>query len=309
MRPEESRLAGPLYGISAFVMWGAFPIYFTALLVIPPIELTAIRIIATGLSGFVLLFLLGRMDRARPIFAAPKVLAVLFVTGWLNTINWGAFVYGTHTGQVLQISLGYFLVPLVNVTLGLLVLRERLRPFQIAAVVLAAIGVIHQVGLVGTVPWISIVLGLSFGFYGLTRKMLGVDPLAGLAIEHTLLLPFMIGSLVWISAAGGLASSGADWGILLLLAGSGFVGAAPLICYNEAARRMPISALGLMNYLAPCLQFLVAILLYDERFGVSYLITFGFIWAALVFYSIDLVRGYGRSPQQAAKKAARETAQ
>lgn len=297
MKTGENRLTGPLYGVGAFTMWGAFPIYFTALLVIPPIELTAIRVAATGLSAFVLLFLLGRLDRTRAIFASPRALAVLFLTGWLNTINWGAFVYGTHTGHVLQISLGYFLVPLVNVALGLLVLRERLRPLQIVAVVLAGAGVAYQVGLVGAVPYISLVLGLSFGFYGLLRKMLGVDPLAGLAIEHTLLLPFMIAIMIWLSAAGTLASAGADWGIILLLAGSGFVGAAPLICYNEAARRMPISALGLMNYLAPCLQFLIAIFVYGESFGVSYLITFGFIWAALIFYSIDLVRAYGRKPR------------
>ena len=301
MSEPENRLTGPLNGLAAFVMWGAFPIYFTALMIIPPIELTAIRIAATGLSAFALLLLLGRLDQARPILASPRALAVLFLTGWLNTINWGAFVFGTHTGHVLQISLGYFLVPLVNVALGMLVLRERLRPLQMVAVVLAGAGVLHQIGLVGAVPWISLVLGLSFGFYGLFRKMLGVDPLAGLAIEHTLLLPFMIAILVWISATGTLASGGADWGIVLLLAGSGFVGAAPLVCYNVAARRMPISALGLMNYLAPCLQFLIAIFLYDERFGVSYLITFGFIWAALIFYSIDLVRAYGRAPKAEAK--------
>jgi chloramphenicol-sensitive protein RarD len=211
----------------------------------------------------------------------------MFVSGALLALNWGMFVWATIRGHLLEASLGYFINPLISVAIGTIFLRERLTRLQWIAIALAAIGVGILTWRAGRVPYISLLLAITFGLYGMIRKLATVDALVGSTIETVLLAPV---AAVYLALLGGGAMRTADAGTFGLLVGTGFVTAVPLVLFTSAARRLPLSTVGFLQYLAPTGQFLLAVLAYGEPLARDKLLAFGWIWLGLVLFSIDLVR-------------------
>jgi chloramphenicol-sensitive protein RarD len=206
-------------------------------------------------------------------------------------VNWGVFIYAVATGRVLEAALGYFINPLLSVLLGMVILRERLRPLQWLAMAFACAGVVQLAVRSGGLPWIALVLASSFGLYGLLRKTAPVDALAGSTIETALMAPFGVAYLAWLHVAGRSAFTQGDLSTDALLVSAGLVTAVPLVWFTAAARRLPLATVGFLQYIAPTGQFLVGLLVFHEPFGARDLIAFGCIWAGLLVFTVDIARG------------------
>jgi chloramphenicol-sensitive protein RarD len=282
--------SGLLYGLAAYGLWGVLPLYFVALKSVQPAELLAQRIVWSVLLLFALLTFLGRWGELKRCLAVGRTRWLLLASTLLLAVNWFGFIYGVWSEQTIQTSLGYFINPLVSIALGVLFFRERLRLAQWVGLALASAGLLYMILALGQVPWIALALAFSFGHYGLLRKIAPVDGLVGLSIETLFLLPvalaFLAGWAVWGEPAFGRSG----WQIDVLLLLSGAVTAIPLICFGQAARRLPLSTLGFLQYLAPTLQFLFAVLMLEEQWLRPQQIGFGCIWAALAIVSVDSVR-------------------
>lgn len=279
---------GYALGLTAYVIWGLFPVYFKLLESIPALEIITHRAIWSALFGAALLLVWKHPGWWRELLDNPRRLAVLGASGVLIASNWLVYVWAVNNGHMLEASLGYYINPLINVLLGLVVLRERLRPLQWVAVGLAALGVAQQVWQLGSLPWVSLVLALTFGFYGLIRKQAPVDALPGLVVETWMLLPL---ALVWLLLfADGPSAHLAFWSSpqALWLAAAGPITLVPLVCFNAAARHLPYATLGFLQYIAPTLVLLQAVLLFGEHLDSTRLVAFGCIWLALVVYSVDI---------------------
>jgi chloramphenicol-sensitive protein RarD len=220
-------------------------------------------------------------------------LAAMALSGATLAINWGTFIWAVARGRILDASLGYFIIPLISVGLGMLVLGERLRRLQWIAIAAAAIGVAIRTWYAGGLPWISIVVAVSFGLYGLIRKVARVDSLVGSTLETALLVPVAAGYLAIVALRGGGQLGHASTATQLLLLSTGAITAVPLLLFNSAARRLPLSTLGFLQYLGPTCQFVLAIAVYGEPFAAGQLIAFGLIWLGLAVFSLDLVRRSG----------------
>ena len=287
--PARELRTGLVLGVAAYATWGVVPIYWKLLGGVSPVEILACRALF-GLAAFVALAAVARQGPAiRAAVRDRRVLAVLALSSTLLAFNWGMFIYATLSGHLLQASLGYFINPLVSVGLGVVFLRERLRPLQRIAIVLATIGVLWLAAGAGP-PWISLGLAASFGLYGLLRKTAPVEALAGSTVETALMAPVGAAYLVWSAAGAHGAFGHADLRTHLLLAATGVVTALPLAWFTAAARRLPLAIIGFLQYLAPTGQFLTAVLLFGEPLAARKLTAFGFIWAALLVFSADLVR-------------------
>lgn len=278
---------GYLLGLSAYIIWGLFPLYFKAIQSVPAVEIIVHRVLWSALFGSILLAFWKHPGWWRDLRDNPRRLAILALSGTLIAANWLTYVWSVNNGRMLEASLGYYINPLINVLLGMLILGERLRRLQWLAVVLAALGVMQQVWQVGSLPWVSLALALTFGFYGLIRKQAPVAALPGLVVETCMLVPLALGWLLLhpaaMSAQGGFyTTSEALW-----LMAAGPVTLVPLVCFNAAARHLPYTTLGFLQYLAPTLVLLQAIWLFDEHLSSSTLTAFIFIWAGLALYSVD----------------------
>jgi chloramphenicol-sensitive protein RarD len=282
-------------GTAAFLIWGLFPLYLVGLASVSALQITAHRVAWSCL--FVLLMLAARRELGALHSAAmrPGVLLRLVATAVLVSINWLAFVWGANEGHVVEVSLGYYINPLVNVLLGIFVLSERLNRMQWAAVALAAAGVAYLTFETGRLPWIALTLAISFGFYGLIRKVATVDALPGLAIEMLILLPFAVGYLVWCEVTGGGAFGHASGLVHTLLIASGVVTAVPLFLFSYGARQLPYSTMGILQYIGPSLQLACAVFLLGEPFERAKAMGFSLIWMALLVYATD---GVWRARQQ-----------
>lgn len=279
---------GYLLGICAYAIWGLFPLYFKLLAQVPSAEIVVHRVLWSALCGSLLLLLWKHPGWWRELRAHPQRLLVLTASGLLIASNWLLYVWAVNSNQMLAASLGYYINPLVNVLLGMLLLGERLRRLQWLAVSLAACGVLQQLWLLGSVPWLSLGLALSFGFYGLIRKKAPVAALPGLVVETWLLLPV---ALLWLLLnPQALTAQGAFWSdsTALWLLAAGPITLLPLLCFNAAARHLPYTTLGFLQYLAPTLVLLQAVWLFDEQLDANTLLAFGFIWAGLLVYSLDI---------------------
>ena len=224
------------------------------------------------------------------------------ITTMLVSSNWLVFIWAIQQDRILEASLGYYINPLVNVVLGMVFLSERLSRWQGVAVLLAAIGVGVMIVGVGTLPWVALSLALTFGFYALVRKKAKVDPLIGLLVETLLLLPAAAGYLIWLSSAGTGVFGPQDWAMSAMLIASGLVTGTPLVLFMYGAQRLNLSTIGLMQYLAPTIHFLLALLVFGEAFTLTHLITFLFIWSGLALYSWDAMARYRRELGQAAER-------
>ena len=279
---------GLLYTAGAFLLWGAVPIYWKMLSHVPALEILAHRVVWGLALVAVWMTLRQRWPDLWAVFRRPKTTAALLASTVFIAINWGLFIYAVNTDRVLATSLGYYINPLVNVLLGLFVLGERLNRKQIFAVALAALAVVLLTAQAGELPWISLVLPVSFGLYSLLRKMVHADAVVGFTFETAALAPFALALLVGKDRLGVGALGHQGLGIDLLLVAAGAVTAGPLILFTLGVRLIPLSTAGLLQYIAPTCTFLLAVLLYGEEFTTAHAISFGLIWTALLIYSIDL---------------------
>jgi chloramphenicol-sensitive protein RarD len=287
MHPINPR-RGFLLGISAYLIWGLFPLYFKAIEQIPALEIIVHRILWSAVFGSLLLLCWKHPGWWNELRNNPRRLAVLTLSGALIATNWLVYVWAVNNGRMLEASLGYYINPLINVLLAMVLLGERLRRLQWLAVGLAALGVAQQLWQLGSLPWVSLVLAFSFGFYGLIRKQAPVQALPGLVVETWLLLPLALGWLYLTPQAASLQPElwSGTTGLWLIAAGP--ITLLPLLCFNAAARHLPYTTLGFLQYVAPTLVLLQAILLFDEHFGASQLLSFACIWVGLTIYSLDI---------------------
>jgi len=280
---------GVAFALLAYGSWGIIPLYWRLLDAVPPTEILAYRVVCS--LGFIAVFLAATRSLPEVLRAVrePRTLRLLVISSILIGINWGVFIAAIQLHRLSDASLGYFMNPLASVLLGVLVLKEKLRPLQRIAVALAALSVLLLLVLGGGVPWIALVLAASFALYGLVRKTVPVGATVGLMVETLALFPLALGYLVYLGRSGSHALSGGTT-LVVLAALSGPITAIPLIWFSRAARALPLSTLGLTQYVAPTGQFLVAVLLFGEAMPRLKWGAFGVIWIALVLFSIDLVR-------------------
>ncbi len=286
--------AGVAYGLAAYLWWGFGPVYFKAVSHVPALEVLAHRVLWSAALLVVLMLALGRRADLGAALRNRRTRLTLMGSMSLVAVNWFVFIWAVNHGHVLQASLGYFVNPLLNVALGTVFLRERLRRPQVVAVALALVGVVWlSVGL-GEPPTIALLLAGSFGFYGLLRKTVAADGMTGLTAETVMLLPAALAYLAYLGASGHLVFAHHDRGTDLLLVAAGAVTALPLLWFANAARRLRYATVGLLQYLAPTGQFLLAVAVYDEAFTRAHLVSFAFIWAGLALYSFDAIRSVPR---------------
>ena len=286
---------GVACSVGAYVLWGLFPLYFKAVAAVPALEVLAHRIVWSLLVVALVIALRRRWRQVAVAFRSRWLLATLALSAIAIAVNWGIFIWAVAAGRLLECSLGYFITPLVNVLLGIVVLGERLRRVQWLAVAVAAASVAHLMAVLGHVPWVALTLAASFGSYGLLRKTAPIDPVGGLFVEAALLTPAALGLLVYLATGGAGAFGSGDLRIDVLLALAGPVTALPLILFVAGARRIRMATVGLLQYITPTGHFLLAVWVYGEPFSRASLITFVGIWAALALYSADMLRaGRGR---------------
>lgn len=287
-RPSQSETRiGVAFGLGAYLWWGFIALYFKAVARVAPAEVLAHR----TLWSFLLLGLWLKLRPPKegvlsPLRHRPTAL-VLLATTVLIASNWYLYIWAITNHQLVQASLGYFINPLVNVLLGTLFLRERLRPLQLMAVALAAVGVAWRTIALGDLPLISLALAFSFGFYGLLRKQTRLSGTTGLFLEVALLSPFALGYLGWLARDGKLSFLCLDRTTDLLLMAAGVITALPLLWFLEAARRLPLSTMGFLQFLSPTFQLLIAVVLFGEPFPIAARWSFVWIWIGLILFSID----------------------
>lgn len=279
--------AGIAYGVAAYLLWGLFPLFFRAVSHVPALEILAHRVVWTLVFVLAILLVQRNWGWVRTLFTRPRVLGVFTLSAIMVSINWGVYILAATTDRVIDATLGYFMNPLVNVVLGALVLHERLRRVQWIAVGIAAAGVLWLTVEAGRLPWIGVALGLSFGFYALLRKTAALGALEGLAAETVLIAPVAFAWLAWASTHGQETASHGTAGTWLLLAASGPVTAVPLLLFAAAARRIRLSTLGLIQYLGPSMQLVMAIVWFHEPFGAGRAVGYGVIWLALAIYTAE----------------------
>lgn len=286
--------AGLFLGLGAYFLWGFLPLYFKLLANLLPTEIVAHRILWSLVFLAVLATVWKRWGTIREALRAPRVMAMLLATSVLIAGNWLVYIWAVLNGHVLEGSLGYYLNPLVNVLLGVVLLKEKLSRAQIFAVGLASAGVAVLAVGAGSGLWISLTLACTFAAYGFIRKVAPVDSLEGLSIETALLAPVALAWLFWLEHEG----SGAmpmDLATTLLVMGAGLVTAVPLLLFAAAAKRLPYSTLGFLQYVAPTIQFLLAVSLFGEKLTTAHIICFGAIWSALVIFAVDGIRSGRRA--------------
>jgi chloramphenicol-sensitive protein RarD len=285
--PHAPGRSGLTAAVSAFAIWGVFPLYLKPLAGVPPLQVMSHRIVWCCLVVFAWLALRGEAGSVRSALADAGTRRRLMASALFVSVNWLIYVWAVANGHVVDASLGYFINPLFSVVLGVFVLGERLNRAQWTAVALAAAGVLYLAVVAGRAPWIALALAFSFGMYGLIRKVVAVDAVAGLATETLLLSPFALVFLAWAEwhGTGALGHSSAI--VDTLLVGSGLVTAMPLALFAYGARRIPLSTVGLVQYIGPTLQFLIGVFVFGESFTRERAIGFVMIWGALAIYAID----------------------
>ncbi len=294
-KTDHQSFAGGLFAFCAFLIWGLSPIYWKALHGVGAFEIILHRVLWSFFFLMPLVFLNHQWSVFRDALKNPQLLVTLLTTSILVGGNWLLYVWAIKNGRVLEASLGYYINPLVNIFLGMLFLRERLRRAQAIAVIIAALGVLFQTLQLGVFPWVSLALAFSFGFYGLVRKTAAISPLVGLAAE-TLLLTIPAG--IWVihlhqTHTGAFLQSGISTDLLLM--GTGILTATPLLLFNLGAKRITMASLGFIQYTAPTGMLVLGITLFGEAFSRIQIVTFGSIWLALAIYSWDTVFSHKKS--------------
>jgi chloramphenicol-sensitive protein RarD len=291
---------GILSAALAFLCWGLFPLYFHAIGAVPPLQILAHRMLWSLL--FLMIVLAARRQWAwLALLRKPRVAGSFVASAILLSVNWLIYIWAVNNGHVIEASLGYFINPLVNISLGYLLLKERLRRAQWMAIAVAALGVAWLTWQAGSVPWIALALAFSFGGYGLLRKTAALGALEGLSFETMVLFPLAAAYVIWLTVNGQNAFINTDsTSTRLLLMAAGPITAIPLLLFASGARQIPLSVLGLLQYLSPTLQFLLGVWIFHEAFTADRLVGFVLIWLALALFAIE---GLLRRPATTAKQA------
>lgn len=271
----------------AFLCWGLFPLYFHALNAIPPSQILAHRVLWSLLFLAIVLTARRQWKWLPKVLAQPRVIGSFIASAFLLSANWLMYIWAVNNGHVIESSLGYFINPLVNIMFGYLLLKERLRRGQWAAIGLAALGVAWLTWQAGTVPWIALFLAATFGGYGLMRKTAALGALEGLSFETMVLFPLALGYVIWLSLHGENSFSAASDHTRWLLVAAGPITAIPLLLFASGARKIPLSVLGLLQYISPTIQFLLGIWLFHEAFTAERMVGFLLIWSALALYAAE----------------------
>jgi chloramphenicol-sensitive protein RarD len=294
------RREGLIYGAGAYLLWGVFPLFFPLLKPAGPVEILAERII-WSLVAVVAVLAIGRsFESFKAVLRDRRKVGLLGIAAVLIAVNWGTFIYAVNSEHVIESSLGYFITPLVSAAFGVMVFRERLRRWQLVALALGAVAVLLLTIDYGRLPWIALTLAFSFGTYGLLKKLAGVGAAESLAVETLVLLVPALVYLGVLEATGGgtFLHGGADHALLLMAIGP--VTAVPLLFFAGAVTRVPLTLMGMLQYLAPVLQFLVGLAIVGERMPASRWIGFGLVWAAIAVFSVDGLRASRRARARAA---------
>ncbi|MGD2024333.1 MAG: EamA family transporter RarD [Desulfobacterales bacterium] len=290
--PGTDSTAGVAYAVSAFLIWGISPIYWKTLRSVPALEIILHRIVWSFFLLVPLIVIMRRWQEFIAVFKNLRTLLILLFTALIVGGNWLLYIWAVNSDHLLQASLGYYINPLVNVVLGMVFLKEKLRAPQILAVVLAAVGVLYLTVYFGEFPWIALMLAVSFGFYGLIRKVAPVGAVVGLSVETLLLsIPALI-YLYHLDRLGQGSIFRVSLKLDLMLMGCSVVTALPLLFFTLGARRLYLSTMGLLQYIAPSCMFVLAVFLFREPFASAQVVTFVLIWTALAIYSTDSVRYY-----------------
>lgn len=289
MKKSENTNMGYVYALQAFFAWGILPVFWKLLSHVSALEILSHRIFWSFVFVFILL-IWSKKERVKNLLKQKKSRKSLIISSLLIGSNWGLFIYAVNTNQIVEASLGYYINPIVNVLLGLIVLQEKLDKLKIAALFIASLAVIYLTIDYGQFPWIAIYLAVSFGLYGLVKKTAGIEAIPALAIETLILTPFaalFIGYKMWMETGAFFAGS---FSTNLYLVLTGVVTTLPLYWFAKGAQRIPLSALGFMQYIGPSLMLLIGVLIYHEDFRYEQGIAFGMIWFALALYSFSMIR-------------------
>ena len=280
---------GLLFGVSAYSLWGAFPLYWPLLEPANPLEIVSHRAVWTLVFCFMVLAATKALKTTLVTLKRPTVAVKLFLSSLLISINWLVYIWATNNEHVVEASLGYYINPLIIIGFGVIFLKEKMRPLQWAAVSIATIGVLVLTFDYGRLPWIALALAFSWGSYGLIKKQLGLGALEGLAIETFISSFFYLAYLIYIGNQG-TGQFGHGWGLTALLISAGAVTAIPLLLFNGSTNRLPFTTIGLLQYITPTLQFSIGVWVLNENMPTARWIGFLIIWAALVTLAIDLIR-------------------
>ena len=280
---------GLLFGISAYSLWGAFPLYWPLLEPANPLEIVSHRAVWTLVFCLIVLAATKALKSTLATLKQPKIAARLFLTSLLISINWLVYIWATNNEHVVEASLGYYINPLIIIGFGVILLKEKMRPLQWVAVAIASIGVLVLTIDYGRLPWIALVLAISWGSYGLIKKQLGLGALEGLAIETLISAFFYLAYLIYIGNQG-TGQFGHSWGLTILLISAGAVTAIPLLLFNGSTNRLPFTTIGLLQYITPTLQFSVGVWVRHEEMPTARWIGFLIIWVALTTLALDLVK-------------------
>jgi chloramphenicol-sensitive protein RarD len=289
---DKDTTAGIFFGIGAYGLWGLLPLYFFVLMPAGAVEIVANRVVWSLLFCALLITVTGAWPALAAAVRNRTVLGPLALAAFLIAINWLTYTYGVTTNQTVEASLGYFINPLVSVLLGVFVLKEKLRPLQWAAVGIGFVAVGVLTYSYGKLPWIALVLAFSFGLYGFVKKRVGpkVDAVTSLSVETMVLAPFAAATMVFLAVNGSATLTTQGAGHFWLLLASGVITAVPLVFFGASARRLPMTTIGLLQYFAPVLQFIVALLVFREAMTVDRWIGFGVVWLALIILTVDMLR-------------------
>jgi chloramphenicol-sensitive protein RarD len=280
---------GLLFGVSAYSLWGAFPLYWPLLEPANPLEIVSHRAVWTLVFCFIVLAATKALKSTLVTLKRPTVAVKLFLSSLLISINWLVYIWATNNEHVVEASLGYYINPLIIIGFGVIFLKEKMRPLQWAAVAIATLGVLVLTFDYGRLPWIALALAVSWGSYGLIKKQLGLGALEGLAIETFISSFFYLAYLIYIGNQG-TGQFGQSWGLTALLISAGAVTAIPLLLFNGSTNRLPFTTIGLLQYITPTLQFSIGVWVLNEDMPTARWIGFLIIWAALVALAIDLIK-------------------
>ena len=308
---SAERRAGTVYGLSAYLLWGLFPLFFPLLEPAGAVEILAHRVVWSLAAVLVVLLVASNAGALMAVLRDRRRALLLVAAALLIAVNWGVFIYAVNSDHVIESSLGYFITPLVSAAFGVVIFREHLRPRQVAALALGACAVLVLTIAYGQLPWIALVLALSFGTYGLVKKIADVGAAESLAVETLVLLLPAMGYVAVLEASGDGSFGAVSTGHALLLVASGPVTALPLLLFSGAVTRIPLTRMGMLQYITPVLHFLVGLLVVGEQMPASRWVGFALVWVALSILSVDGLRAAQRSrlsataePQLAATRPA-----
>jgi len=284
---KENETAGLIYGILAYTVWGILPVYWKLLDIIPATEILAHRIFWSFVFVGVLLLASGSWKKVVEVCKSKKNIFLIFLCASIVSVNWGIYIWAVNSGQVVESSMGYYINPLVVFIFSVTILKEKLNFWQIIAIILAAVGVLIITLQYGKIPWIALSLATTFATYGLLKKLVNVDAMGGLALETSIIAPMALIYIIFRQVQGVGAVGSVSIVTLLILVGSGIVTATPLLWFAEAARRIKFSTIGFLQYIAPTLQLFLGVVVFKEPFTTTHLFSFGFIWGALVIYTLS----------------------